>query len=157
MRGNTCRACCQMVFKTGRIWRVNNDHKTVREAWEIVKGVVKSLEHQAEWTKEEIHNNEPVADAFATLENVINSNSSNEADDLLDYYNVIWRQASGVDVERDRKIRFAISALSRIESDGGEVVTVDTLNWMFKDVPYGGESAFLFDNFPNGLRIVKDK
>lgn len=35
MRGNTCRACCQMVFKTGGIWRMNNDHKTVREALEF--------------------------------------------------------------------------------------------------------------------------
>ena len=135
------------------------DHKTVREAWEIVKGVVKSLERQAEWTKEEIHNNEPVAEAFNTLDSVINCNASNDVTDLLDYYDVIWRQASGVDVERDRKIRFAIAALDRIEAV--ETVTVEQMtseinSWAFDDSnPHEKFSEHLASRYPNGLRIVQ--
>lgn len=38
-----------------------------------------------------------------------------------------------------------------------EEVSLETLNWMFKDVPVGGEAAFLMDNFKNGLKIVGGK
>lgn len=92
---------------------MTNPLTEVREAWEIVKGVVKSLEHQAEWTKEEIHNNEPVAEAFATIDLLLSSDISYNVKDLLDYYDVIWRQASGVCLERDRKIRFILATLDR--------------------------------------------
>jgi len=38
-----------------------------------------------------------------------------------------------------------------------EEVSLKALNWMFKDVPVGGEAAFLMDNFKNGLKITEGK
>jgi len=38
-----------------------------------------------------------------------------------------------------------------------EVVSVKTLEWMFRDLPIGGEPVFLMDNFPNGIQIVDEE